>query len=251
MRSKILHLDRYDTDKVASRYMEIYDPIMEPWVEKDNILLELGVHTGGSLLLWRDYFPHSIVVGIDLQLPQDFIPGERIFTFQGSQADTRFLSQVANHMAPQGFDVIIDDASHIGELTKTSFWHLFEHHLKPGGLYVIEDWGTGYWDDWPDGKSFESYTSWIYRGWLNLLNRFQIPSRLAIKIPMRNHSYGMVGLVKSLVDEQGAVDMYRYGSAKPPGRNSKFERMVIFPSIVFIHKSANVSPKDGATSGVD
>jgi hypothetical protein len=19
-------------------------------------------------------------------------------------------------------------------------------------LYVIEDWGTGYWDDWPDGK---------------------------------------------------------------------------------------------------
>ena len=55
-----------------------------------------------------------------------------------------------------GFDIIIDDASHIGELTKATFWHLFDRHLKPGGLYAIEDWGTGYLDDFPDGKKIRA-----------------------------------------------------------------------------------------------
>ena len=59
----------------------------------------------------------------------------------------------ARKTAPEGFDIIIDDASHFGDLTKIAFWHLLDNHLKPSGLYVIEDWGTGYWSDWPGGKS--------------------------------------------------------------------------------------------------
>jgi hypothetical protein len=27
-----------------------------------------------------------------------------------------------------------------------------DHHLKSGGLYMIEYWGTGNWNDWPDGR---------------------------------------------------------------------------------------------------
>jgi len=61
---------------------------------------------------------------------------------------------VARKTAPEGFDIIIDDASHFGDLTKIAFWHLFDNHLKPSGLYVIEDWGTGYWSDWTDGKTY-------------------------------------------------------------------------------------------------
>jgi hypothetical protein len=55
----------------------------------------------------------------------------------------RGAKPIADNVAPEGFDIIIDDASHIGELTKTAFWHLFDNHLKPNGLYAIEDWGTG------------------------------------------------------------------------------------------------------------
>ena len=119
------------------------------------------------------------------------------------------------------------------------------------GLYVIEDWGTGYWDDWPDGKSVESNTSSISRAWSKLMTRYQIANRLSLKIPIHNHSYGMVGLIKSLVDEQGAVDMTRNGLAGSPGRSSKFERMVVFPSIVFIQKAANQSHRDGSISGTE
>ena len=97
------------------------------------------------------------------RLPQRLETGERIQVFQGDQADTAFLSKVASRTAPDGFDIIIDDASHIGELTKATFWHLFDRHLKPGGLYAIEDWGTGYLDDFPDGKRFEPKPSILAR----------------------------------------------------------------------------------------
>ena len=141
MRSLQLNLDQYDSDKITHRFLEHYDSIFEPWVEKKISLLELGIYKGGSLLLWRDYFPLGTIVGIDIKPPVGFEPPERIHVFEGSQADPKFLSVVADEIAPEGFDIIIDDASHIGGLTKIAFWHLFDNHLKTNGLYVIEDWG--------------------------------------------------------------------------------------------------------------
>jgi hypothetical protein len=43
-------------------------------------------------------------------------------------------------------DLIIDDASHMYGLTKTSFETLFPL-LRPGGLYIIEDWAWGHWQE--------------------------------------------------------------------------------------------------------
>ena len=169
MRSKQLTLTQYDTDKIANRYLERYDPILEPWVNKKITLLEIGVHKGGSLLLWRDYFSQGTIVGIDIKVPKDFVPTERVSIYEGDQADTNFLTGVANRIAPEGFDIILDDASHIGELTKKAFWHLFDNHLKPGGLYVIEDWGTGYFDDWPDGRSVRPRQHLLRRLWVQLI----------------------------------------------------------------------------------
>jgi hypothetical protein len=224
MRSKRLNLQRYDTDKIASRYLESYDPILQHLVDREVRLLELGVHEGGSLLLWRDYFPKGTVVGIDVRRPPVNLSGEeRIQVFRGSQEDTTFLTEVANETAPDGFDIIIDDASHIGTITKVTFWHLFNNHLKPSGLYVIEDWGTGYWDDWPDGKAFQP---------ASLLHSTTADP----KAPWPSHSYGMVGFIKELLDELGAVDLTRRQRTGIPLRASKFEKIVITPFIVFVTK---------------
>jgi hypothetical protein len=231
MRSNELPLERYNTDKIANRYLERYDPILQPLVDQEIKLLEIGVHAGGSLLLWRDYFPKATIVGVDLKLPDGLSNENRIQVFRGSQDDTTFLSEVARKTAPAGFDIIIDDASHIGALTKVSFWHLFDNHLKPSGLYVIEDWGTGYWDDWPDGSAFRPKP--VSRSiWLRVLRRLKLIPRAA----WPNHSHGMVGFVKELVDEQGAADLTQARLTGTPVRVSKFERMVITPSIVFITK---------------
>ncbi|GFE71281.1 hypothetical protein CFPU101_38910 [Chroococcus sp. FPU101] len=197
-------------------------------------MLELGVLDGGSSLLWRDYFPHGTIVGIDLKLPDvtELAKEERIHLFEGNQVDTDFLSKVANQIAPEGFDIIIDDASHIGALTKISFWHLFDNHLKPSGVYVIEDWGTGYWDDWPDGKTFQPKLSSS-----NEQENVQ-DIKLGFKDSWHNHNYGMVGFLKELVDEQGAEDLTRGLLSGRPTRKSKFHSITINPSLVFVKKNA-------------
>jgi hypothetical protein len=233
MRSKQLNLNAYDTDKIKLRYLEVYDPILIPWVGKAITVLEIGVYRGGSLKLWRDYFPRGTIVGIDRKLAQDFHLGERIQIFEGSQADEKFLSKVANETAPGGLDIIIDDASHIGELTRTTFWHLFDHHLKPGGLYAIEDWGTGYLDDFSDGKRFDPKPSILGRVRSVLAQRFS--SRT--KVPVPCHSYGMVGFIKELVDEQGAASIAM--GHKAARRRSKFKNLLITPGIVFVTKAAS------------
>ena len=251
MRSKQLALDSYNSDKIGIGYLDVYDPILAPWVDKDIKLLELGVHKGGSLQLWRDYFPRGIIVGIDIKLPEHFVPGERIQVFQGSQADTRFLSEVADKVAPEGFDIIIDDASHIGALTKTAFWHLFENQLKPGGVYAIEDWGTGYWDDFPDGKGFDVADSPVSR----VQPLSSEPAGKSTKVPVPCHSYGMVGFVKELVDEQAAATITMKHPLVEP-RASKFDSVLITRFIVFVTKvppiSLTASPNPvpfGDTSG--
>ena len=257
MRSRELNLERYETDKVKNRYLEIYDSLLEPWLKRKVSLLEIGLHKGGSLLLWKDYFPEGTITGIDIHPPEAFQPTERIQVFQGDQADTTFLSNVAKQVAPEGFDIIIDDASHIGEFTKKTFWHLFDNHLKPGGLYAIEDWYTGYWDDWPDGKSFTQEAPkspslrWRLLSKANAFVRthnFKVPSSLYYlsKKNYNSHTYGMVGFIKQLIDEQAATELTKARSNGIPQRLSRFESIYITPSIVFVKKCSSTTAANQA-----
>lgn len=231
MRSRALDLERYDTDKIGAGYLDWYDPILAPLVDRPIDLLEIGVHKGGSLRLWRDYFPKGRITGIDLRAPDGFEREERIRVFEADQSDTARLSAVASEVAPGGFDLIIDDASHIGSLTKITFWHLFENHLKPSGLYVIEDWGTGYWDDWPDGKGLRARP-----GTWQAVTAIASSLPGGPKAPWPSHSYGMVGFIKELIDEQAASDVTKAGPGGTPTRGSRFASMTIFPSIVIVKK---------------
>jgi len=239
MRSLELDLKKYNSDKIANQYLQFYDPIFSPLANEKIKLLELGVFNGGSLHLWKDYFPNGKISGIDLKIPDGFENDDRMAAYEGSQVDFTFLKNVAEKEAPTGFDIIIDDASHIGELSRQSFWYLFDNHLKPGGLYVVEDWGTGYWEDWPDGKSASAHDMQKESGtgfWTRLISRISNSKNTPEKIPMNNHSYGMVGFVKQLVDEQGANDLTRKTLHGTPDRGSKFECVTIFPSVVFVRK---------------
>ena len=92
MRSSQLLLEKYDSDKITNCYLERQDLILEPWLNKKIVLLELDVHKSGSLLLERDYFPQGTIVGVDISLPKDFTKTERIRLYEGNSTDTKFLS---------------------------------------------------------------------------------------------------------------------------------------------------------------
>jgi hypothetical protein len=95
-------LERYNTDKIANRYLEWYDPILQPLVDQEVKVLEIGVDAGGSLLLWRDYFPKGTITGVDVKLPEGLSDEDRIQLFRGSQSDTTFLSDVVPRLRLRG-----------------------------------------------------------------------------------------------------------------------------------------------------
>ena len=141
MDTKSLLANKYDTDKCNHpHYLRSYEEYLRPLQDREIKLLELGIYKGGSLQLWRDYFHKGTIVGLDLNPVLIDDPSGRIHIYQGEQQDTALLDRIARETAPEGFDVIIDDCSHIGELTRLSFWHLFDNHLKPGGLFLFDCW---------------------------------------------------------------------------------------------------------------
>jgi hypothetical protein len=95
---------------------------------------------GGSLRVWRDYFPRGHVFGVDY-FAKNGLDEERITTIQGSQDDSEFLRALAAEHGP--FDIVIDDGSHINGHILTTFRELFPH-VRNGGLYVVEDLWTAY-----------------------------------------------------------------------------------------------------------
>ena len=65
----------------------------------------------------------------------DITPGsERRQSLQNNFTLVKTKGYIQNYL-----DLVIDDASHLYELTRTSFVTLFPL-LQPGGMYIIEDW---------------------------------------------------------------------------------------------------------------
>jgi SAM-dependent methyltransferase len=149
----MIDLSSYDTDK-SELYLDRYSREFGHLFSEKAALLELGVRRGGSLYLWRDLFPNGQIAGLDLNPVNIQDDTGRIHVYQGYQQDPDVLDRLAAEVAPDGFDVVVDDASHLGEYTRDSFWYLFRHHLKPGGIYVIDDWGCAYSNDWADGHRY-------------------------------------------------------------------------------------------------
>jgi hypothetical protein len=226
---EILATRRYDTDK-SDEYLRNYENCFSNLRTSPIVLMEIGVNKGGSLLLWRDYFTQGSIVGVDLNPPLDLADETgRIQMFQCDQADSERLGALADRVSPAGLDIIIDDASHIASLTAITFQTLFYKHLKPGGFYAIEDWGTGYWTNWPDG-SFPEHIA-------------EVPTFVGNGNQFRSHQSGMVGLLKQLIDECGVDDVYHPRLGAPGGRRSQIRSIHISSGLAIITKMPEVCGK--------
>jgi SAM-dependent methyltransferase len=188
-----------DVSVKPAPYLGIYERVLAPLRFRRCALLELGVWGGDSLAMWRDGMPRATIVGLDLQPPALDL-GRRVKIVQGDQTDGDLLRRVRAEHAPEGFDVIIDDASHLGVTTARSLQRLYRDHLKPGGVYCIEDWGTGYLPTWPDGAEL---TELVAAGELDRSPSDAEPDQTG-PVHLPSHDVGMVGLVKRLVDHVAA-----------------------------------------------
>ena len=211
-------------------------------------LLELGVFHGGSLLMWQEYFPRGLVVGLDLN-PNPFAQmPDRVRFYQGAQDDHDLLDRIARECAPEGFDIVLDDASHVGTLARASFRKLFGQHLKRGELYVVEDWGTGYWDSWSDGRRYrmaDEQRQSAGRAIASTSRRalaalgIQPPPHADTDPHFAAHNFGMVGFVKELVDEAAWQDITSPDRGNPSlqRRASLIRELTVYSGHVFVVKA--------------
>jgi len=147
----------YGTDKSSEihNYCEKYEKYF-PFDRLAPIkILEIGVYDGKSLLTWKEYYPNSTIVGIDIEgrcyeYEEKF---KNIWVEIGSQNDLNFLIEISNKWGP--FDMILDDGSHINDDVIFSFKNLI-NNVKTGGIYVVEDAGCSYWKEWGGGYRKEN-----------------------------------------------------------------------------------------------
>lgn len=140
----------YGTDKWGSHwYMQHYETHFNKFKNKNIKLLEIGVGGysdpgagGGSLKVWKNYFRKGQIYSFDIY-DKSALQEDRIRIFKGDQTDPVFLKKIIDETGE--LDIIIDDGSHINQHVIKSFEILFPH-LKDGGIYVIEDTQTSYWE---------------------------------------------------------------------------------------------------------
>lgn len=138
---------KIDTDKVDHGYMPTYRRLAAH-LGPAAAVCEIGVWHGGSLAAWKSLFPTGLVVGVDVDPSSTWPDGtEQVIATQNDAS----LPQTLLDLSPSGFDLIVDDASHIGALSEATFrllWPL----VRDGGHYVLEDWMVGFptWQGFDD-----------------------------------------------------------------------------------------------------
>jgi hypothetical protein len=141
---KVAVLNGFITDKTmhGHGYTKLYERYFGELRDEPIKLLEIGLAAGHSAQMWRKYFTTGQIYTLDVDLNTNQYSQTNGLTFlQGSQTDTELLKKINLECGP--FDIIIDDASHIGENTKITFDCLFPL-LKKGGYFVVEDLQTSY-----------------------------------------------------------------------------------------------------------
>lgn len=146
--------NKYKTDKGslyynAHAFAAIYERHFALIKDKPLRLLELGLPRhdvqartpGGSfndapsLFMWQEYFPNAQVIGFDIA---DFSGVPELPRCRKVQGDISNPADLLALTTEDGFDIIIDDASHPSHHQQIALSTLFPF-VREGGFYIIED----------------------------------------------------------------------------------------------------------------
>lgn len=140
-------------------YFPIYTRHLSPYAGRPVSVLEIGVYRGGSMRMWSRFFgPQVRLVGVDID-PVALISADQYTVILADQADPEAMRELAEEHGP--FDVIIDDGGHSMVQQITSIETLFPM-LNEGGIYLVEDCHTSYWDEFGGGRGREgTFMEWV------------------------------------------------------------------------------------------
>jgi hypothetical protein len=118
-------------------YFDVYHRHLQKFRGKELNVLEIGIYSGGSLGMWRDYFgPRATIYGVDLEPACKAYENAWTRVFIGDQGDRQFW-RAFKAKAP-AMDVVIDDGGHQPNQQIVSLEELLPA-MNQGGVYICED----------------------------------------------------------------------------------------------------------------
>lgn len=166
--------DKWGTHWYTQHYQRYFGPMRR---RRLNVL-EIGVGGYGddaagaeSLRMWKAFFRKSRIVGIDVE-DKTRLREDRIDIWLCDQTDAAALARLCDEYG--GFDIIIDDGSHLNEHVIQSFQVLFPR-LRPNGIYAVEDVQTSYWPTWGGGSGNPKSSMAFFKSLADGLNHQEFP----------------------------------------------------------------------------
>lgn len=135
-------IDNSKTDKnTIHSYLEIYEYLFNRKKYSSQNVLEIGIHDGGSIKLWYDYFTNADIYGLDTIKIKDIWPelknNSRIKIGCFDAYNQEFVNKQMKNLNIK-FDIIIDNGAHTLE-SMIFFIKNYLPFLKDDGIFVIED----------------------------------------------------------------------------------------------------------------
>jgi hypothetical protein len=120
-----------------THYFDIYHRHFSKFVGREVHVLEIGIYSGGSLKMWRDYFgPECHVYGVDIEEACKVYEDDHTKVFVGDQADREFWRRLKQQVP--AVDILIDDGGHSPTEQIVTLEEMLPH-LRAGGVYLCED----------------------------------------------------------------------------------------------------------------
>lgn len=120
-----------------NHYFDVYHRHFGKFVGRDVNVLEIGVYSGGSLEMWKEYFgPRCHIYGVDIEESCRCYEDDATEIVIGDQADRDFWKRFKERV--QSVDIVVDDGGHQTEQQIVTLEEMLPH-LRPGGVYVCED----------------------------------------------------------------------------------------------------------------
>ncbi len=157
-----------ELDSTPDRFILMKSRAMVDWYDatfaganRPDRVFEIGIFKGGSVVLFSELWRPKRLVAIDISAERipalaEYIKrcklGESVKAIYGiDQADRETMrSIIASEFGDASLDLVVDDGCHFYDETKAAFEAVFPF-LRPGGVYVIEDWGWAHWPgDWQE-----------------------------------------------------------------------------------------------------
>ena len=150
--STLMDLDNEFTDKnTRHSYLPLYQKILSPIKNTAKNVLEIGIHKGGSIKIWNEFFINAKIYGLDIHnnwnnIINDIKNNSKIILDISHDAynESFFKDNFLNKNIK--FDFILDDGPHTLESMKQCII-LYSQIMTENGILIIEDVQSIDWID--------------------------------------------------------------------------------------------------------